>query len=109
MKDSIHIEITFKGKACLPCIYMHEAVLNILPRYKNRVTCNLVDVQSGDGKKRFLALSCDLFGEKGVFEHYRLAPIPGLFIDGELMFDAIPSEDELEEAIEEQLAHQNRT
>ena len=57
----------------------------------------------GDGKKRFLELSRSLFGEEGVKRHLRLAPVPSLFINGELFFDAIPPQFELEEAIEEVL------
>jgi len=87
----------------LPCVYMEEAVLDILPEYNRQVTYSRMDIQSEGGKKRFLALSCSLFGEKGVYENHRLAPIPALFIDGELMFDAIPPRDELEAAIEEKL------
>jgi len=45
-----------------------------------------------------------LFGESGVYKAHRLAPVPSLFIDGELVFDAIPPRFELEEAIEEALA-----
>ena len=103
MQNRIHIEVTFKGKSCLPCVYMEEAVLDILPEYKRQVAYCKLDIQSEAGKKRFLALSCSLFGEKGVYENHRLAPIPALFMDGELIFDAIPTRDELEEAIEEKL------
>lgn len=105
MNDSLLIEATYKGRSCLPCVYMHAAVLDILPAYTGRVTYSRVDISKPDGKRRYLDLSCSLFGRKGVFEHYRLAPIPALFIDGELMFDAIPSKDELEEAIDEKLQH----
>jgi hypothetical protein len=103
MQTKIHIEVTYKAKSCLPCVYMEEAILDILPAYDRQVKYSRLDIQSEAGKQRFLALSCSLFGEKGVYEHYRLAPIPALFMDGELVFDAIPSRDELEEAIEEQL------
>jgi len=103
MKNRIHIEVTFKGKSCLPCVYMEEAVLDILSEYDGQVTYSKVDIQSEGGKKHFLALSCSLFGEKGVYENHRLAPIPALFMDGEMMFDAIPARDELEAAIEKRL------
>ncbi|MBW1890494.1 MAG: hypothetical protein JRF32_03860 [Deltaproteobacteria bacterium] len=103
MKDHVHIEVTFKGKSCLACVYMQETVLDMLPEYGNQVTYSKLDIRAEDGKQRFLALSCTLFGEKGVYEHHRLAPIPALFIDGELIFDAIPSRDALEEAIAERL------
>lgn len=103
MQNKIHIEITYKGKSSIPCVYMEEALRDILPAYDRQVTCSRVDIQLQEGKERFLALSCSLFGEKGVYEHHRLAPIPALFMDGELVFDAIPPRDELEAAITERL------
>ncbi|MEA3232440.1 MAG: hypothetical protein U9Q05_11865, partial [Thermodesulfobacteriota bacterium] len=60
-----------------------------------------VDFMKSEGKDRFLELSCSLFGEEGVYKHCRIAPVPSLFIDGELVFDAIPPMFDLEEAIEE--------
>ncbi len=53
------------------------------------------------GRERFLELSCELFGEDAVKKHCRVAPVPSLFINGELVCDAIPPIFELEEAIEE--------
>jgi hypothetical protein len=55
------------------------------------------------GKERFLEISCGLYGEEAVHKHCRVAPVPSLFIDGELFFDAIPPMFELKEAIEEAL------
>ena len=103
MLNKIHIEVTYKSKASIPCVYMEEAVKEILPAYDRQVTYSRLDIQSQEGKERFLALSCSLFGEKGVYEHHRLAPIPAVFMDGELVFDAIPPRDELEAAIAERL------
>ncbi len=100
MKNTIHIEVTFKGKSCLSCVYMQEAVLDVLPKYGEKVLYGKVDIFTARGKKRFLDLSCALFGEAGVYKYHRLAPIPSLFIDGELYFDAIPSRDEMEAAID---------
>lgn len=103
MANNIHIEVTFKGKSCLACVYMEQALLDAMPRYGRRIVYHRIDIFSDMGKKRFLELSCALFGKAGVYQHHRLAPIPGLFIDGELAFDAIPPRDELETAIEERL------
>ena len=103
MTHSMLIETTFKGKSCLSCVYMEEAVWDVLPQYGDRVAYSKVDILVAPGKKRFLELSCALFGEAGVYKHHRFAPIPSLFINGELYFDAIPSRDELEAAIEENL------
>ncbi len=101
-KNKILIEVMYKADSCLPCFYMDETVREILPKYKGRVDYHRVDLK-GSGKKRFLELSVSLFGDKGVYHHKRIAPIPSLFIDDELFFDAIPPMHELEDAIKEML------
>jgi hypothetical protein len=100
----ILIEVMYKADYCLPCLYMDEAVREVAPNFGERVEYRRVDFLKGDGKRRFLELSCSLFGEDGVYKAHRVAPVPSLFIDGELVFDAIPPRFELEEAIEEALA-----
>ena len=100
-KKKIVIEVMYKASYCLPCLFMDETVLEILPKYADDVEYRRVDFMKSEGKKRFLELSCSLFGEEGVYKHCRIAPVPSLFIDGELVFDAIPPMFELEEAIEE--------
>ena len=95
------VEVMFKAEYCLICLYMDEAVREILPEYQDCVEYRRVDILKGEGKKRFLDLSISLFGEEGVFKKLRIAPIPSLFINGELFFDAIPPRPLLEEAIEE--------
>ena len=102
----ILIEVMYKADYCLPCLYMDEAVREVLPKYKDYVEYRRVDFM-GSGKKRFLELSCSLFGKKGVYKSCRVAPVPSLFIDGELVFDAIPPQFELEEAIEEAIEANN--
>jgi hypothetical protein len=104
----ILIEVMYKADYCLPCLFMDEAVREVIRQYDERVEYQRVDFLKGDGKRRFLDLSCSLFGEDGVFKAHRLAPVPSLFIDGELVFDAIPPRFELEEAIEEALAKKSQ-
>jgi len=104
----ILIEVMYKADYCLPCLFMDEAVREVVPKYAERVDYRRVDFLKGDGKRRFLELSCSLFGESGVYKAHRLAPVPSLFIDGELVFDAIPPRFELEEAIEEALAKKSQ-
>ncbi len=99
----ILIEVMYKADYCLPCLYMDEAVREIMPKYDKYVEYRRVEFMKGDGKERFLELSRSLFGEEGVQRHLRIAPVPSLFINGELFFDAIPPKFELEEAIEEVL------
>ena len=99
----ILIEVMYKASYCLPCVYMDEAVCEVMPKYDKYVEYQRVEFLKGDGKKRFLELSRSLFGEEGVYRHFRIAPVPSLFINGELFFDAIPPKFDLEEAIEEVL------
>lgn len=104
----IIVEVMYKADYCLPCFYMDEMVRSVLPKYEDRVEYRRVDFLIGGGKERFLELSRYLFGTKGVYKHFRLAPVPSLWINGELFFDAIPPKFELEEAIEEVLnEHEN--
>ena len=93
----------YKADYCLPCLYMDETVREAVPKYVKYVDYQRIDFLKGHGKKRFLELSNALFGEEGVRKHFRLVPVPSLFINGELFFDAIPPKFELEEAIEEVL------
>ncbi len=101
--EKILIEVMYKADYCLPCLYMDETVRATIPQYDPFVEYRRVDFMQGDGKNRFLELSRTLFGDEGVDRHIRLAPVPSLFINGELFFDAIPPRFELEEAIEEVL------
>jgi len=103
------IEVMYKADYCLLCYYMDEAVRDILPDYAEHVEYRRVDFLKGEGKKRFLELSVSLFGEDGVYKKMRIAPIPSLFIDGELFFDAIPPRYMLEEAIKEVIAEKMKT
>ena len=103
----IKIEVMYKADSCLPCFYMDEAVREILPFYPDSVTYHRVDMKTPPGKKRFLDLSVSLFGEDGVYKQKRIAPIPSLFINDELFFDAIPPRYELEAAIHEVLGIKN--
>ena len=99
----ILIEVMYKADYCLPCLYMDEAVREVIPKYDKFVEYHRVEFMKGNGRERFLELSRCLFGEEGVYKFCRVAPVPSLFINGELFFDAIPPKFELEEAIEEVL------
>ncbi len=101
------IEVMYKADYCLPCLYMDEAVREVLPKYDNYIEYRRVDFMQGEGKKRFLELSCTLFGSEAVSKYCRIAPVPSLFINGELVFDAIPPQFELIDAIEEAITAYN--
>lgn len=106
LRNKINIEVMFKKDDCLICKYMDEAVQDVLPKYENSVEYSRVDILKEEGKKRFLELSVSLFGEEGVYKKMLIAPIPSLFINGELFFETIPPRPMLEEAIEEVIAEQ---
>lgn len=106
--DKILIEVIYKADYCLPCHFMDEAVREVLPQYAGRVEYRRVEFLKGNGRKRFFELSCALFGEDAVRTHCRLAPVPSLFIDGELVAESIPPRFELEEAIEDALSQKRR-
>lgn len=94
----------FRKHDCPICYYMDEAVLDIMTDYQDSTEYRRVDILEEEGKKRFLELSVSLFGEEGVYKKLCIAPLPSLFINGELFFDKIPSRPELMEAIDEVIA-----
>jgi len=102
--DRIVIEVMYKADYCLPCFYMDETVREVVPAYGPAIEYRRVDFMKGQGKKRFLELSCQLFGREAVEKRCMLAPVPSLFIDGELVCDAIPPVFELVDAIEDALS-----
>ena len=102
-KPKILIEVMYKADYCLPCYYMDETVRNVIPQYKDSIEYQRVDFMTGGGKKRFMEISYSLFGKEAVHKYCRVAPVPSLFINGELIFDAIPPIFALKEAIESKL------
>ena len=106
LQKKIIVEVMFKKDYCLICKYMDEAIRDVMPKYQDYVEYHRVDILKGEGKKRFLELSVSLFGEEGVYKKMLIAPVPSMFINGELFFDTIPPRPMLEEAIEEVVAEQ---
>lgn len=106
LPEKIIVEVMFKAKYCLICSYMDQAIREVLTQYQDHIEYRRVDILQGEGKKRFLELSVSLFGEAGVYKKMRIAPIPSMFINGELFFDTIPPRPMLEEAITNQIAEQ---
>lgn len=105
-REKIIIEVMYKADHCLICYYMDEAIRQVIPDYEDYVVYRRVDILKGEGKKRFLELSVSLFGEDGVYKNLLIAPIPSMFFNGELFFDAIPPRPMLEEAINEVISEQ---
>ncbi len=100
----IHIEIIHQGDHCPACQYMAEAVEQVIPEYGDTIHFTKVEyMKSKEHARRFYELSVSLYGEEELTKRFRCAPIPSLFIDGELIFDAIPPRYELVGAIESAL------
>ncbi len=94
------IEVIYKADYCLPCYYMDEAVQEMLPLFPGLLEYRRVCfLDGGEGERRFFELSVSLYGRDMVGRLERVAPVPSLFIDGKLVFDMIPTRDELEEEI----------
>jgi hypothetical protein len=102
-KEKPLIEVVCKDRGHWPSFYMQAAVADVLPDYCGQVDLRVVDLRSREGKHRLLALSCALYGQDVVYRQQRLAPVPGIFMDGQLIFDAIPDRDALIDAIERRL------
>jgi hypothetical protein len=104
LMKQITVEVIYKADYCLPCFYMDEAMQEVLPKYGERVIYKRVCfMDSDEDVERFKELSCKLYGLEKVESLEQVAPVPSLFIDGELIFDMIPPRFELEEAIERAL------
>ena len=107
-KSHIIIEVIYKADYCLPCYYMDKAVQDVLSEYGEAVKYKRIDFLKGAGKDRFLQLSYSLFGKEAVHKYCRVAPVPSLFINGELFFDAIPPSFELKDAINSAILKRKR-
>lgn len=107
MKKPIHLEIVHGGDHCPSSYYMAEAVLAVLGAYENRILFTKLEFKKNkEHSRRFQELSIALYGEEAYRKRIQLAPVPSLFINGELVFDAIPDKDDLVEAIERFLSRQ---
>jgi hypothetical protein len=95
------LEVIYKADYCLPCFYMDQAVLDVLPQYDGLVEYQRVSfLESDEAQERFMELSRKLYGIEKVENLEQVAPVPSMFIEGEMIFDMIPPRFELEEAIE---------
>ena len=82
---SIHIEIIHQGDHCASCQYMADAVEEVIPKYNDSIRFTKVEyTKSKAHARRFYDLSVSLYGEEELKKRMRCAPIPSLFIDGEL-------------------------
>ncbi|MGA2223993.1 MAG: hypothetical protein ABSH41_06080 [Syntrophobacteraceae bacterium] len=101
MKKCIHMEIIYEGDHCPSSFYMAEAVQEVIGTYDDFIECTKLEFKRNkEHSARFRELSVSLYGDDAVRVNMQLAPVPSLFINGELVFDVIPIRDDLIEAIE---------
>ncbi len=91
----IHLEVIHEGEHCIPCVYMAKMVESVAPDYDGILHWEKVVITKKPGALRFDELAKHLG---------RLPPVPSVFINGELIFDITPREDELKTAIERVIA-----
>ena len=70
----------------MPCVFMASLVESAVSEYGDVLTWKKVSTKEPDGAKRFFEFSKTLG---------RLAPVPCIIIQGELVFDSIPGVEEL--------------
>lgn len=93
-EKTAHIEVIYEGDHCIPCVYMAEVVEEAAAKFGGRVRWEKVVLKRRPGAQRYAALS---------MKAGRVAPIPSLFVNEELVFDSIPPVEELEEYLEQVL------
>lgn len=95
----LHIEVIYAGDHNLLCYYTAKVVEAVVPLFPDQITWEKVCILEKEGSRRFYELSVLLYGEEDVMKHHKHAPIPSIFINGELVCDHIPSVEELKEII----------
>ena len=88
----VRLEVVYEGDHCIPCVYMARLVEEVVPLFGEKVTWEKVVLRDKAGAKRFHELSVAMG---------RPAPIPSIFIDGELRFSITPAAEDLEAAVRE--------
>lgn len=87
---AVVIEIIYEGDHCIPCVYMLEAVEEAMAAFGQTVSLEVVHLREKKGGLRYNRLSRHLG---------RPAPIPSIFINGQLCFNVTPPVQELQHFI----------
>jgi hypothetical protein len=88
------VEVIYEGDHCIPCVYMAEVVEEAVVKFGDRVRWEKVVLKRRPGAQRYAALSV---------RTGKVAPIPSIFVNEELAFDAIPPVEKLQEYLEKVL------
>ncbi|SHF14992.1 hypothetical protein SAMN02745218_01559 [Desulfofundulus australicus DSM 11792] len=98
---SLRLELIYAGDHNLSCYYAAKVVEAVVPLFPHQVEWEKVYILHKDGARRFYELSISLYGEDKVKKLHMYAPIPSIFVNGKMVFDRIPSVEELAQVIEE--------
>lgn len=88
--NAVVLEIPYEGDHCAPCVYMLETAEEAAAGLGDLVKVEILYLRHTDAALRYKILS---------YELGRPAPIPSIFINGKLCFDAIPPVEDLREAV----------
>ncbi|MQL52716.1 hypothetical protein GFC01_10670 [Desulfofundulus thermobenzoicus] len=97
----LRLEVIYAGDHNLSCYYAAKVVEAVVPLFPRQVEWEKIYILQKDGARRFYELSVSLYGEEDVRKLHCHAPIPSIFINGEMVFDRIPSVEELAQSIED--------
>ncbi|MCB2188559.1 MAG: hypothetical protein KQJ78_19230 [Deltaproteobacteria bacterium] len=89
------VEVLSEGPHCIPCEYAIATVEYVAEYYQGRIEFRVVETKKRADAQRYLALS-------------RAAgkplPVPGILIEGQLVFDYNPGPEELRSVLDRALA-----
>ncbi len=88
----ICLEVLHEGEHCIPCVYMTKVVESVASDYDEYLQWEKIVITKKQGALRFDEISKKLG---------RPAPVPSIFINGELVFDMTPGVEVLKAAIEQ--------
>ncbi len=98
--EPLQLEIIYSGHQCPSSFYMAQAVEDVAPAYGDHLKITKIEYsRNKDHARRLYDLSVALYGEEAVRTGQKIAPIPSIFINSELVFNMIPPRYELIDAI----------
>ena len=84
--NKIHLEVFHEGEHWIPCVYLTRVVESVAPEFEDVLTWEKVITKELAGARRYEEFS-KLLG--------KLVPVPSIAINGQLVFETIPSTEEL--------------
>jgi len=95
MDTKILLEVLHEGAHWIPCEYMARVVESIAPEFGDALVVKIIVTKEMEGALRYQEISKSLG---------RPAPVPSIFVEGELAFDQTPPLEALRSYIKPYLA-----